>query len=530
MKIIQVSNSDIQGGAARAAYRLHQGLIELQQDSQMLTLEKRSLNNTVTKLDNPPIDPHSIHLSHIQNRYINQNRSPLSNTSFTLPYPGIDLTHIPADIINLHWVAYFQSPVTIHHSLNQKPVIWTLHDMWAFTGGCHYSAGCTQYQQDCAHCPQLNTDPHGITAAILNDRLDLLSNTPLVIVTPSQWLADCARKSRVLKNQRIEVIPYSLETDIFTPTHRPTAKQELGIANDPIALLIGADNGNEQRKGFAELLEALKICLRNPRFQALITAQKLQLWVFGIPNDRLTDLDIPLHAFGTIHSDRHLSQIYAAADLFLLPSLEDNFPNTMLESMSCGTPVIAFHIGGIPDVVKDGVTGRTVPIGDVAAMAAAILDCVFDEALRSSLGQASREVMAEQYALTIQAQRYLELYEDVIQKPRVDQSPTLRNRISQRNPISSPRQEIDRAPTSMGKSFEQVFYPLALELAAEELQKVRQQVKKQEARAASQIPQGSQAEIRQLRDRLTAIETSKFWKLRSAWFKLKRWLGLSAIE
>jgi glycosyltransferase involved in cell wall biosynthesis len=504
MRIIQVSNSDIQGGAARAAYRLHQGLIELQQDSQMLTLEKRSLNNAVIKLDNPSIAPYSTHLSHIQTRCINQNRSPRSNTSFTLPYPGIDLTHVPADIINLHWVAYFQSPVTIRHLLNQKPVIWTLHDMWAFTGGCHYSAGCTQYQQDCAHCPQLNADPHGLTAAILNDRLDLLRDTPLVIVTPSQWLANCARHSRVLSSQRIEVIPYSLETDIFTPTARPATKQELGIDHEPIALLIGADNGNEQRKGFAELLQALQICLQNPQFQALITDQKLQLWCFGIPNDRLADLAIPLHTFGSIDSDRHLSQIYAAADLFLLPSLEDNFPNTMLESMSCGTPVIAFHIGGIPDVVKEGVTGRTVPSGDVAAMAAAILECVFDDQLRSRLGQASRQVMAENYALTIQAQRYLELYKDVIQKPL---------------------KPSDRAPGSMGKSFEQVFYPLALELATEELQKVRQQARKQEARAASQIPQGSQAELQELRDRLAAIETSKFWKLRSAWFKLKRWLG-----
>jgi glycosyltransferase involved in cell wall biosynthesis len=498
MKIVQVSNSDIQGGAARAAYRLHRGLIALQQESQLLTLEKRSPDPTVLKLENLPPDLDSLHLSQIQKRYINQNRSPLSNTSFTLPYPGIDLTSIPADIINLHWVAYFQSPITIRHLLTSKPVVWTLHDMWAFTGGCHYSAGCTQYQQDCAACPQLNADPYSLTAAILKDRLELLTHTPLVIVTPSQWLADCARQSRILKHQRIEVIPYSLETDIFAPLDRPTTKQELGITNNPIALLIGADNGNEQRKGFTELLQALQICLQNPQFQALITAQKIQLWCFGIPNDQLTELNLPLHSFGKITSDRHLQQIYAAADLFILPSLEDNFPNTMLEAMSCGTPVVAFAIGGIPDLVKDKVTGRTVPIGDITAMAEAILDCVFDEALRSQMGHNSRQVMAENYALTIQAQRYLELYQDLIQQPR------------------SP---IDRIPSSMGKTFEQVFYPLALKMAEEELQEMRQQHRQQKER--------SQAEVQALRDRLTAIETSKFWKLRSLWFKLKRWLGLS---
>jgi Glycosyl transferases group 1 len=166
--------------------------------------------------------------------------------------------------------------------------------------------------------------------------------------------------------------------------------------------------------------------------------------------------------------------------------------------MSCGTPVVAFAIGGIPDLVKDKVTGRTVPIGDITAMAEAILDCVFDEALRSQMGHNSRQVMAENYALTIQAQRYLELYQDLIQQPR------------------SP---IDRIPSSMGKTFEQVFYPLALKMAEEELQEMRQQHRQQKER--------SQAEVQALRDRLTAIETSKFWKLRSLWFKLKRWLGLS---
>ena len=508
MKIIQVSNSDIQGGAARAAYRLHRGLIAIQQDSQMLVLERRSPDETVLKLENSSPDPHSIFLSNIQKRYINQNRTSLSNTSFSLPYPGIDLTHHLAntDIVNLHWVAYFQSPVTLHHLLTHKPVVWTLHDMWAFTGGCHYSAGCTQYQEDCADCPQLQADPCELTAAVLQDRLDFLGDTPLVIVTPSQWLANCAKQSRVLRNQRIEVIPYSLETDVFSPLDRVEAKRELGMDAGAIALLMGADNGNEHRKGFTELLQALHLCRQDPQFQALLAAQKFQLWCFGIPNEQLTKLDLPLHCFGRVDSDRQLRQIYAAADLFVLPSLEDNFPNTMLEAMSCGTPVVAFEVGGIPDVVKNGVTGWTVPLGDVAAMAAAILDCVFTDDLREQRGQASRQIMAEQYALTVQAQRYLNLYEDLIQND------------------PPPKQQIwsDGGAGAMGKSFEKVFYPLALKVTTEELQEVRRQARQQLDR--------SQAEVQTLRDRLTAIETSKFWKLRSAWFKLKRWLGLSVEQ
>jgi len=269
-----------------------------------------------------------------------------------------------------------------------------------------------------------------------------------------------------------------------------------------IALLLGADNGNEHRKGFTELLQALHLCRQNPQLQALLSAQKFQLWCFGIPNVQLAELDFPWHSFGRIDSDCQLRQIYAAADLFVLPSLEDNFPNTMLEAMSCGTPVVAFEVGGIPDLVKNGVTGWTVPLGDISAMAAAMLEGIFAENLREQRGQASRQVMAEQYALTVQAQRYLELYEDVLQ-----------------NALLPKRQSWSQGDsTAMGKSFEKVFYPLALKVTAEELQSVRRQARQQLDR--------SQAEIQALRDRLTAIETSKFWKLRTAWFKLKRWLGL----
>ncbi|MCY7282511.1 MAG: hypothetical protein LH679_03535, partial [Cyanobacteria bacterium CAN_BIN43] len=161
---------------------------------------------------------------------------------------------------------------------------------------------------------------------------------------------------------------------------------------------------------------------------------------------------------------------------------------------------VAFEVGGIPDVVKNGVTGWTVPLGDIVAMAAAILEGIFADDLREQRGQASRQVMAEQYALTVQAQQYLKLYEDLIQK------------VPERSPWSK------SSAVLMGKSFEKVFYPLALNVTAEELQEVRRQARQQLDR--------SQAEIQALRDRLTAIETSKFWKLRTAWFKLKRWLGL----
>jgi glycosyltransferase involved in cell wall biosynthesis len=499
MRILQVSNSDIQGGAARAAYRLHRGLIAVQQESIMVTLNRQSQDQSVIQVSQPP---RSIPLSTIQKCYINQNRTPLSNTSFSLSYPGADLANNlnDIDVINLHWVAYFQSPITIHHLLRQKPVVWTLHDMWAFTGGCHYSAGCSQYQQSCADCPQLQADPYSLTSAMLEDKLDLLQG--LVIVAPSKWLADCARRSRVFQQHRIEVIPYGLDTDVFTPIDKAAAKRELGIDAGAIALLIGADDGNEQRKGFAELLEALQLCSQDPQFESLLAAQKFQLLCFGIPNAQLTELNLPLHSFGKIDSDEHLRKIYAAADLFVLPSLEDNFPNTMLEAMSCGTPVVAFAVGGIIDGVTDE-TGRTV--GDIAEMAGAIVEILLADELRQRMGEAGRRRMVEQYGLTRQADRYVELYEELREN-----SGTKRVQTEQRE------------ENEMGKAFRNAFYPLAMKLMEEEIQETRKKLREERER--------SQTEQQALRDRLTAMESSKFWQLRSRWFQLKRLLGLPSTE
>jgi glycosyltransferase involved in cell wall biosynthesis len=496
MKVLQVSTSDLQGGAARAAYRLHRGLLAVQQESLMLVLSRQSQDQSVVAVAAPP---RSIALSTIQKRYINQNRTSLSNTSFSLSYPGVDLRHHlePVDIVNLHWIAYFQSPMTIHHLRMHKPVVWTLHDMWAFTGGCHYTAGCNQYQQACSDCPQLQADSCGLVPAMLQDKLALLQR--LVIVTPSQWLADCARKSLVFRHHRIEVIPYGLETDVFTPMEKVTAKRELGIDGGAIALLVGADDGNEQRKGFAELLQALHICRQDSRFQALLAAQKLQLLCFGIPHPKLAELNLPLHSFGRIDSDAHLRKIYAAADLFVLPSLEDNLPNTMLEAMSCGTPVVAFAVGGMIDVVSEA-TGRAVK--DVAAMAAAIVDLLLADEQRQKMGAAARQLMAEHYGLTQQADRYLELYQDLIGKG---------SDTEEHSPLKD-----------MGEAFERAFYPVAVQVMAEELQESRQQVKREQER--------SQTELETLRDRITAMETSKFWQLRSHWFQLKRQLGLPSTE
>jgi len=422
MKILQVSTYDISGGAARAAYRLQKGLREMGHDSRMLVRHKDARDDAVVgvdaneRLENPNED---FFLSGIiQPYYIDSNQTEFSNTLFSLPYPGYDLSELPvvqsADIVNLHWVARYQSLTTLHRLFAlQKPVVWTLHDQWAFTGGCHYSAGCEKYQSDCMKCPQLRDDPFNLPAAILKDKLEILKNAHLTIVTPSRWMASCARKSRLFNGLKIEVIPNSLETGMYTPLYRPEAKEAIGIPPQAFAMLFGAVDGSEKRKGFYELVNAVKYCLNEDVFQQLLHEDKIRLICFGRPSHELESIGIPFVALGHLDTDEKIRNAYSAADIFLLPSLEDNLPNTVLEAMSCGTAVVAFDVGGLPDMVTNGVTGQLVPMSDTRKMGETLIDLIQRPDLLKSMGEEGRKRAVREYALGVQAGRYSDLYKEL---------------------------------------------------------------------------------------------------------------------
>ena len=421
---MQISTYDITGGAARATYRLHRGLLQIGQDCRTLVRYKASTDDSVVGVvpENPAekVEEEFFLSVAIQQYYINSHRTDISNTLFSLSYPGYDLSTLPmvqaADIINLHWVAQYQSPVTLHRLFDLgKPVVWTLHDQWAFTGGCHYTAGCEEYRKDCAECPQLSDDPFNLPGTILKDKLRLFKNANLTVVTPSRWLGACAKESKLFKNLCFEVIPNSLETDVFRPLPKAKAKKSIGLPTDITTLLFGVEYGNEKRKGFRELMGAIQYCLKDDDFQDLVRANKIRLICFGYTSDELEAVGIPVKALGYLDSDEKIMTAYCAADIFVLPSLEDNLPNTMLEAMSCGTPVVAFDVDGMPDAVINGKTGQLVSLGDVKEMGKAILSLIFNPEKRGRMGKECRKKVEEQYKLEIQAQRYLGLYQELIE-------------------------------------------------------------------------------------------------------------------
>ncbi len=422
MKIVQVSTYDVRGGAARAAYRLHKGLVKTGRDCTFLARRKYSSDDTVIAPSSNGKDERFLY-SAIQNQYINAHRTEISNTVFSHAYPGWDISSLSlvttADIINLHWIAHYQSPVTLFKMFNLgKPVVWTLHDQSAFTGGCHYTAGCEGYQNRCVDCPQLSDDPFTLPEMVLKDKLELFKTARLTIVAPSRWLADCARKSRLFKDRRIEVIPYSLETDLFKPVPKQEAKRKLDLAPDTVHILFVAEYHSEKRKGFEKLASAFQECMRDTEFRDLVNRNQVELICTGEAGEALDSIEIPIKKMGYIKSDEKMSLAYSAADIFVLPSLEDNLPNTMLESMSCGTPVVAFDAGGIPDAVIHDKTGKLVPAGDIVQLSAAVRSLVFDKTAGEEMGRNGRRLIMDEFSLEIQPRRYMQLYEDLLDGSR----------------------------------------------------------------------------------------------------------------
>ena len=415
MKIVHVNTFDIHGGAARSAYRLHQGLRAIGEDSTMFVrlaygddpsvVEMRSSRDILDRL----------------RRRIRRERIERDFQTYrsTRP-PGLEPFHdsrsiawfdflrdLPkCDILNLHWVANsfldYESFFTKIPAATQ--VVWTLHDMNAFTGGCHYDAGCGRFTDSCGRCPQLGSnDREDLSKRIWQRKekaLSQLDSSRLQFVTPSRWLGEELGRSSLAGRFPRSVIPYGLDLNDFAPRDRAACRDILGLPLDAKVLLFVADGLNNERKGFALLTAALAALPRDEAYAILS--------VGGSKPD--IAVDVPWIHVRTVNNDRHLSVLYSAADVFIIPSLEDNLPNTVLEAMACGTPVLGSAIGGIPDMVRPGVTGMLVPPKDVAALASAIVQLLRNPEQLREMGLNCRRIALEEYSLEMQAHRYSRLY------------------------------------------------------------------------------------------------------------------------
>ncbi|MCB0533050.1 MAG: glycosyltransferase [Lewinellaceae bacterium] len=277
-----------------------------------------------------------------------------------------------ADVLHLHWINQgFLSLKQIRAlAALGKPLVWSLHDMWAFTGGCHYSGNCVNYRQHCGHCPYLRKPAATDLSNQVWKRKHATLPMNIQFIAHSDWLANEARSSSLLQEHSVLSMPTPIDTQQFQPATE-TAKQqfrmERGIGKDATVLLFAAVKVQEERKGFRYLQEALN-WLKTYRQEC-----KIEVVVIGnVDQQNLPELPYPTHVLGMIRDPQQLALIYGVSDIFAIPSLEDNLPNTVLEALACGTPVVGFNTGGVPQMVEHQAQGFIAPQRDSTQFAAGI--------------------------------------------------------------------------------------------------------------------------------------------------------------
>ncbi|EDX74541.1 glycosyl transferase, group 1 family protein [Coleofasciculus chthonoplastes PCC 7420] len=413
MQVLHLSTSDISGGAAIAAYRLHQGLQRLGVPSQMLVDKKSSDDRTVfaqkTNLSKalgilkPTLDRFPLRL------YRNCDHTKLS-LEWLPDQVSPKTTKLAPDILNLHWVCGGFLKIETLAQLKQ-PIVWTLHDMWAFTGGCHYSQDCDRYTNSCGNCPLLQSGQNwDLSRWVWQRKTKAWKNINLTLVTPSTWLAKCVRSSSLFKDRRVEVIANGLDPEQYKPIDKRLARELLKLPQDKQLLLFGAmGSTSDHRKGFHLLQPALQ-CLSQSENQ-----YKTELVVFGssAPSPQ-PDFGFKAHYLGKLNDDISLALVYAAADVFVAPSVQDNLPNTVMEAIACGTPSIAFNIGGMPDMIEHQWNGYLAHPYDTKDLANGIAWVLQDEQRRQACSLRSRDMFEQNFTLDIQAKSYIKLYQDIL--------------------------------------------------------------------------------------------------------------------
>jgi glycosyltransferase involved in cell wall biosynthesis len=417
VKITHINTYDISGGAARAAYRLHTGLRELGQDSRMLVQQKDSTDESVT-LFKPRRDIPDRLRRMIWRKFLAFSRKIISAQPVGASYFSDDrcehgadlLRQLPqSDILHLHWIAGFLDYGDFFRRIPRElPVVWTLHDMNPFTGGCHFDAECGKYQKLCGACPQIGSlkevDFSAASLARKKNAFASIGDRAMQIVAPSQWLAREVKRSSLLGRFPVRVIPYGVDTEHFQPRDRRPIRERYGIPQDANVALFLADWANEKRKGLDVLSEAIRGLDEDKNLYFLVMGR-------GATTQRLGQRVVMIEY---VRDDVALSSVYSAANVLIVPSRQDNLPNTAIEALACGVPTIASATGGLPDIVRDGETGVLVPPGDVGALRTAISKVLQDSTRLVAMAESCRRTALAEYTLVMQAQRYLTLYESLL--------------------------------------------------------------------------------------------------------------------
>lgn len=411
MKIVHLNYYDIIGGAARAAYRIHCSLLKQDIDSEMWVKEKFSndtsikgpasgVNKFFNRLRHRIIDKSLVKLLKTDNKIIH---SPSILSSRLIKY----INECDADIIHLHWLQFEMISISDIAKI-KKPIIWTLHDMWAFCGAEHYTNDIRWKEGY-----DKNNRPNYETGFDLNRwtwlRKKKYWKNSFHIVTPSKWLAKCVSSSDLMENWKVSVVPYPIDTNNWKPLDKNISRNKFNLPKDANLILFGAPGGGiDPRKGYDLLLKALEYLKIQKKMK------NIQLVVFGQSKPKANqNLKFPIHYMGQIFDDKNLRELYSAADVMVIPSRQDNLPNTALEAQACGVPVVSFDIGGLPDIIEHQKTGYIAKHFDTKDFSNGIY-WVLNNLQNKELNVNSRERILNKFSEKKVSNDYLNIYKNLL--------------------------------------------------------------------------------------------------------------------
>jgi len=411
VRVLSVSTSDSSGGAARAAYRIHRAVQPYGIDSRMLVKTKGTQDDDVLPLDRfLPRGRFYRTYDWARNKVKNQwqhfqwGKYPEKGPYFMSDLRSTDIGNafdaVGFDVLHLHWVNLRFLP--LDKLPKDKPIVWTLHDSWPFCGVCHVPMDCCRYQEACGCCPQLgSTQERDLSRRVWAKKQEIYKGLNLHIVAPSRWMADCARKSTLFGGCDIRVIPNCLDTETFCPGIREDACRRLGLDPERRHILFGAMSAVEDKnKGFDFLVEALK------RIGPSLSGDT-DLVVFGTGHPLPDEVGgSKVRSLGVLRETADIVAAYRAATVTVVPSLSENLSCTIQESLSCGTPVTAFDIGGNSDLIDHQVNGYLAREKDADDLAGGILWCLE----RENLSFATRKKVLDNYTPEVVGKAYAGLY------------------------------------------------------------------------------------------------------------------------
>lgn len=410
MHILHINLSDHHwtGGTGIAMHRLHSGLRQAGHQSEIMA---RVIGDPQTGAQ---VIPRSRALRIFEGG-ARKVISPLTGLNDLLGISSFNIkqseVYQQADVVTFHCLHedYF-SYLALPGLTRDKPAVYVFHDMWFMTGHCAYSRGCERWKTGCGKCPGLEYSPafrRDTTALHWKLKKRVYERCNLTVVCPSRWALEMAQQSPLLDGFRVEFIPHGVDTELYRPRDREVCRAALGLPEGKKVLFFLSARLQNPVKGYDLLLEAVKNL--PPRLK-----QELVLLTAGEGRLELGDTGIPAVNLGYIEDEARLAQAYNAADLFLFASRAETAGLVALESLSCGTPIVGFRVGGIPDSVRPGLTGYLAEPEKALAFRDGIVELLSDEEGLSRMRQNARQMVVEEYCQELSVRRYIELYQELL--------------------------------------------------------------------------------------------------------------------